>query len=269
VCRCCSKAVAPQFKFESVRKVPTDWISTPGLPARCSSQSGSPPVGSGSIGDPSAIRETKVARYKLPSLQVGSLSFAAVDAGEDPPMPSPGRSRDGVIGLALFRKYLLKLDYPGQRLSLAEGNLDAAPSSEVIPFRLDHEIPTIKLTLGSKTIEAHVDSGGMGLSIPAEIAKELPLEGEPVPLGRIRTVSNEIDITGSKLGEDVHVAKYTIIKPLIEINPAFPMATFGAIPLSYFCVTFDQANQRMWLQSDADNIELKMRVRRSPPLASE
>jgi hypothetical protein len=222
------------------------------------------PIGSEFIGDPSGKKGFQVTRYKLPSLQVGALSFPNVDASEDLPMAGRGPSRDGVIGLALFRKYLLTLDYPRQLLSLAEGSLDSAPSSEVIPFRLDHGIPTIELTLGLKTIEAHVDSGGMGLSMPAAIAKELPMEGTPISLGRIRTASNEIEITGATLAEDVHVAKYTIVKPLIEINPDFPMATFGAIPLSHFRVTFDQASQHIRFQSNVESIELKMRMRRPP-----
>jgi Aspartyl protease len=222
------------------------------------------PIGSQLIGDPSGENGLMASRYKLPVIQVGALTFPDVEAGEDVPMRGPGPRRDGVIGLALFRKYLLTLDYPRQHLSLAVGSLDSAPSSEAIPFRLDHGIPTIKLTLGKRIIEAHVDSGGMGLNIPAGIAKELPLDGPPVPLGRMRTVSNEIEITGAKLAEDAHVAKYTIVKPFIEINPTFPMATFGAIPLSNFRVTFDQASQRIRFQSDAESIELKAPMRRPP-----
>jgi hypothetical protein len=47
---------------------------------------------------------------------------------------------------------------------------------------------------------------------------------------------------GATLNSDVRLGYYTFKRPFVEINPAFPVANFGACPMQGFALTFDQKN---------------------------
>ncbi len=205
-----------------------------------------PAVGKVEIGDPSGLNKKEVATVKIQSLSVAGVEFSNVEAAQFQPSPREGQI-DGILGFPLFAEYLLTLDYPQQRLTLAKGALTPDGGKTVIPFTMPNNVPVIILKTGSQQIDAHLDSRGAGLSFPEKFAASLKFVSDPVVIGRGRTVSNQFEIKGAEMAGDVQLGSYTFPHPFIEMNPVLPLANFGSIPLHNFAVTFDQGNKLLRL----------------------
>jgi len=204
--------------------------------------------GEAEVGDPSGRNPKKAAISKIATLTLAGVEFKEVNAVQFQPSSREGQV-DGILGFVLFRDYLLTLDYPRQRLMLATGALKPDAGKTVVSFTMPHDVPTVDLSVGSRTIEAHVDSRGLGLSFPEKFAEGLKFASDPIVLGRGRTVSNEFEIKGAQLAGDVRLGQYTFPNPFVEINPILPVGNFGAIPLQNFAVTFDQKNLLLRLEA--------------------
>ncbi len=161
-----------------------------------------PVVGKVEVGDPSGLNKKEVPTVKLHSLEVAGVEFKDVQAAQFEPSPREGQI-DGILGFPLFAKYLLTLDYPQQRLTLATGALTPDGGKTVIPFTMPNNVPVIQLKTGSQQIDAHLDSRGVGLSFPEKFAPDLKFVSDPIVIGRGRTVSNQFEIKGAELAGDV------------------------------------------------------------------
>jgi hypothetical protein len=212
-------------------------------------------VGESEVGDPSGRNSHKVPLVQIGSLTVAGVEFKNVKATQHTPSQREGPC-DGILGFVLFRDYLFTLDYPKQELRLANGTLKPDSGEQVIPFTMPNDVPLIDLKVGTRTLSAHVDSRGRGLSIPAAFASDLKFQSEPIVIGRGRTVSNEFEIKGAQLAGDVRLGGYTFPTPFVEINPIFPVGNFGAVPLQHFAVTFDQKSGLMRLIAESKSIVL-------------
>src|ERR1700689_1368673 len=226
-----------------------------------------PVSGEAEAGDPSGRNRQKVAVYLIASLTVAGVEFKGIKATQLPPMPE--QDSDGILGFALFRDYLLSLDYPHQQMLLSKGNLNPDGGKTVIPFNMPHDVPVISLKVGSGQVDAHIDSGRMGgLGLPETFAKDLQFASPPVTVGRGRTVSGEIEIKGAQFAGNVQVAGYTFVRPFVEIDSVLPGAVFGAVPLRHFAITFDQKNKLVRLASDEQTFTIdppRMMARPAPP----
>jgi hypothetical protein len=222
-----------------------------------------PVTGEAELGDPSGHNPQKAPTVKIQSLKVAGVEFNEVPAVQFQPSPREGQC-DGILGFVLFRKYLLTLDYPQQQLRLAPGKLTTDGENTVVPFTMPNDVPVVQLKVGSQSVDAHVDSRGVGLSLPEKIAQGLKFASEPVVLGRGRTVSNDFEIKGAELSGDVHLGGYTFPHPFVIMNPVLPLANFGALPLHYFAVTFDQQDKLMQLESRDKNLEIPAPHRHAP-----
>ena len=212
-----------------------------------------PVIGEEQVGDPSGLNGKKVAVLRIDSLKVAGVEFKNVRATE---FPSAGRDFDGILGFPLFHDYLFTLDYPNAKLTLAHGSLPLADGNEIVPFTMPDNVPVIELTVGSQKVDAHVDSRGRALSVPAKYAASLQFVSEPVVIGRGRTVSNDFEIKGAQLASDVKLGGYTFTKPFLTLNPIFPIGNFGAAVLRNFAVTFDQKNKLVRFAAKEKNIVL-------------
>lgn len=207
-----------------------------------------PVIGKAEVGDPSGRNRKEVSLVKVETLELAGVTFKDVQAARFEPSPREGQV-DGILGFPLFAKYLLTLNYPGQRLELTTGTLTPDGGKKVIPFTMKGNVPLIQLKVGSQQIEAHVDSRGPGLSIPEKFADGLKLASEPVVIGRGRTVSNDFVIKGAELDGNVELGMYTFPQPFVVMDPVLPQGNFGAAALQHFVVTFDQQTKLLRLQS--------------------
>jgi predicted aspartyl protease len=194
------------------------------------------------LNDPSGQGGRKVPMVLLASLQLAGVEFTGVKAAVHN-LGSGDGACQGLLGFALFRDYLLTLDYPNHRIALTSGGLQPDGGRSVLPLRMSAGIPIVSLAIGGAQIDAQIDSGGSGLSVPPQVASRLKFESEYSSLSTAHSLSTRFTLVGAKLDGDVHLGSYTFKRPFVEINPAFPLANFGSAPMRDFELTFDQKNR--------------------------
>ena len=205
-------------------------------------QLGLPVIGEAEVGDPSGRNPKTVRSVEIKSMKLGDVEFNNITAVEFQPSRALGQT-DGILGFVLFRDYLFSLDYPAAEIRLSHGSLAPDGNRQVLSFRMPNKVPLIELGVGGMKVDTHIDSRGRGLGIPEKLARDLKFVSSPVVIGRGKTVSSDFEIKGAQLAADIHLGTYTFTRPFVEINPVFPVANFGSIPLSHFAVTFDQKNK--------------------------
>jgi predicted aspartyl protease len=201
-----------------------------------------PQTGEITLNDPSGQGGRKVPMVMLESLQIAGVEFTGVKAAVHN-LGSGDGTCQGLLGFALFRNYLLTLDYPNHRMALTSGSLDPDGGKSVLPLRMSDGIPVVRLAIGTAQVDAQIDSGGSGLSLPAQLASRLKFASEYSNLSTAHSLSTRFTLVGATLNGDVHLGSYTFKRPFVEINPAFPLANFGSAPMRDFSLTFDQKNR--------------------------
>jgi hypothetical protein len=98
------------------------------------------------------------------------------------------------------------------------------------------------VSIGGKTIDAQLDSGGAGLSLPEKLTSWFRFSSNSASLVNAQSLSTRFMVTGATLATDVRVGSYIFKRPFVEINPAFPIANFGSVPMQNFALTFDQSS---------------------------
>ncbi len=200
-----------------------------------------PVAGQVRLSDPSGQGGQTVPIFLIQSLRVAGVEFKGVAALRHAMSDADGYCQ-GLLGFLLFREYLLTVDYPRQRMTLHTGELKPDGEQAVLPFRMPYGVPIVPLRIGANRVEAQIDSGGSGFSVPDSLVSRLKFASDPVVLGSGESLSTTFQIRGGKLASDLHLGNYTFERPFVEINSAFPLANFGSCPLKYFALTFDQKN---------------------------
>ena len=201
-----------------------------------------PQTGQITLNDPSGQGGRKVPMVQLASLDVAGVEFTNVKAAVHNLGNGEG-SCQGLLGFALFRDFLLTLDYPGRRMALTYGDLRPDGGRSVLPLRMNDGIPVVTLAIGATQIDAQIDSGGFGLSLPSQLVSQLKFATEYSSLSTAHSLSTRFTLVGATLASDVHLGSYTFKRPFVEINPAFPLANLGSGPMHHFALTFDQKNR--------------------------
>lgn len=199
-----------------------------------------PVVGAVHLTDPSHQGGQQTQVVAIEDLEVAGVEFKGVRAVRHSLSQADG-SCDGLLGFGLFRQYLLTLDYPRRQLSLAEGSVTQdSGSGSVLPFRTPYGIPIISLKIGDLELQAQVDSGGTGLSIPDSFASRLKFGVNPSLFGYGESFSTRFELRSAQLATDVHLGDYVFSQPFVEIQSAFPLANLGSSAMQEFALTFDQ-----------------------------
>ena len=213
-----------------------------------------PVTGHARLSDPSGLGEQRSEVARIDSLNLAGAQFLELDAvvhnlyGD--------LNCQGVLGFPLFEDYLLTLDFPGRRMILTSGELEADVGASVLPFRMPDGVPVISLSIDEQPLAAQIDSGGTGLSVPEKDLNGLKFLETPVGFANGESVSTKFQIKAARLRSDVKLGPYTFRQPFVEINPAFPLANFGSTPLQHFVVTFDQRESLVRFQSSGTTLHL-------------
>jgi hypothetical protein len=225
------------------------------ISAELAAQLALPSAGHITLNDPSGRGGRKVPLVAIDSMEVAGVAFTGIKAAVHNLGHADGAC-DGLLGFALFRDYLLMLDYPGRRMTLASGNLTPDGERSVLPFHMPDGIPVVTLSIGAMRMDAQLDSGGSGLSIPTEFASRLKFSTQYASLVDAHSLSTRFTLMGAKLATDVHLGAYTFKQPFVEISPAFPLANFGSGPMHAFALCFDQKNRLVSFQSPQTTLRL-------------
>lgn len=205
--------------------------------------------------DPSGQGGQSVPMVRIQSLQVAGVVFSGITAVRHALSSSDGNC-DGLLGFPLFRDYLLTLDYPSRRMTLASGSLAPDGARSVLPFRSPDGIPIVQLRIGNLQIDAQIDSGGTGLSLPEGLVSHLKFDSDPELFGNEQSLSTRFQLKAAQLSTDVHLGSYRFTRPFVEINPAFPVANFGSAAMQSFVFTFDQKSELVRFKSSQQKLRL-------------
>ena len=213
-----------------------------------------PVVGRARLKDPSGLGEQRSEIASIDSLKVAGVEFSDVEAvvhnlyGD--------ANCQGVLGFTLFEDYLLTLDFPGRRMVLTPGEIEEGSGGSVLPFRMPDGVPIVTLKIGEQELEAQIDSGGTGLSVPQKTSADLRFQETPVAFASGESVATKFEIKAARLQADVRLGRYTFRQAFVELNSAFPLVNVGSTPLKHFVITFDQINDQLRLYSSQDMLRL-------------
>jgi Aspartyl protease len=198
-----------------------------------------PTIGKVHLSDPSGQGGKSAGMVQIDTLEVAGAEFHDVRAVVHALGNGDGYY-EGLLGFVLFRDYLLTLDFPRRMMTLTEGELQPDGDRTVMPFRMPNGLPIVPMRIGALQVEAQIDSGGDGLSLPEGLSPHLEYVSEPTVFGNGQSLSTRFQIKAAQLAMDVHFGNYTFKKPFVEINGAFPLVNFGSCPMQDFALTFDQ-----------------------------
>ncbi|HET7105033.1 MAG TPA: pepsin/retropepsin-like aspartic protease family protein [Terracidiphilus sp.] len=228
-----------------------------------------PAVGESRLVDPSGQGNQKAPILQVQSLNVAGVEFTDVRAIRHQ-LASEDGSCQGLLGFVLFRDYLLRLDYPERRLALSRGGIKPDGEKSVLPFRMPDGVPIVTIQVAGKDVDAQIDTGGIGLSLPAELASRLKFVSDPALFAISESLATRFKVKAGKLAADVNMGRYTFDDPVVEINPAFPLANLGGYVMQFFAVTFDQNNGLVRLDARKKVFHLNslpsvLRLQNAPP----
>lgn len=232
------------FRFIIDTGTGSDALVTPEL----ADELGLPDVGQVRLGDPSGQGGTKVPLVLIESLQFAGVEFGGIKAIRHSVMDEVGNCQ-GLLGFTLFRDFLLTLDFPNRQVRLGEGALSQDGEKLVFPFRMPDGVPISTLHIDGQPVEAQLDSGGGGLTLPESMAHRLRYEVDPVLFAIGESLSTRFQLKAARLASNVRLGVYSFEHSFVEIHPAFPLANFGSPPMQNFAITFDQ--QKMLVRLEA------------------
>ena len=213
------------------------------------------------MGDPSGKNNTKSKLYALPSLRLGGLTYHDLTVVGGHLRPSkPGMVHiDGVIGLAMYKEMLLRIDYQKHEITFSKESMPGDIAAKAVDVSFEDSVPSIYITLPSGDLKAHIDSGSMGgLLVPEKTAANLKFIGEPKVVGHARTLFNSFDIHAGRLDGNIQIAGADLKSPMVEFADMFPVANIGSRVLRNFTIYLDQRiNKVAFVASGPVDLALK------------
>ncbi len=214
-----------------------------------------PAAGVARLNDPTGIGARSAPLRSIESLEVAGVEFHSIKAVEHS-LPVGDGNCQGMLGFTLFKDYLLTLDYPNGRLTLRTGELEPDGERSTHAFRMPDGVPVTRLIIGNLEVDAQLDSGGGGLSIPERLTQRLKFSSSPVIFAKGESLSTRFQVKAGKLATDVRIGDITLDTPWVEVNPAFPLANFGSCPMQHFAFTFDQRSRLVSVTGPRKRINL-------------
>jgi hypothetical protein len=194
----------------------------------------------GDFVDPRGIRAN---RNRIRTLEIGGATFNDFIAlsWEGSPLYQAGGPR-GVLGMPLFRKLLLTIDYPGSKISIESGKLKKG--SDVVEYQnSEFNLFGIQIKIGSTDYIATLDTGSPGgLSFPNFYMDKLSLEDKPQRVGRAKTIGGETALYGAKLKDKVSFGGHSFETPNVVFFDRLRHLNIGYGLLNQFAITIDQQN---------------------------
>jgi predicted aspartyl protease len=203
---------------------------------------GLPVTGSIHVTDLSGSKRQALDAVTIDTLEVAGTQFRSVPAAVNN-LPNGDNVFDGLLGFALFRDYLLTLDYPHRKLTLTKGSLAGSRDPNVLPLRMPGGIPVVPVSIAGNTADTEIDSGGLGLSLTAALAGQVKFAGRLKTVAYGRTQLSAFELRGGVMDGAVELGEFRFDEPWVEINPVFPLPSLGSAALQDFAVTFDQRSR--------------------------
>jgi predicted aspartyl protease len=208
-------------------------------------------IGTTKIGDPVDPEGITADKNHIATLEIGGAVFKDFFAVS---WDRSGLKREGdprgILGLPLFKKLLLMVDYPRDQITIAKGSLPKANGSNIFDI-CPHEagLICISVNVAGTEYEATLDTGSQSsISFPNSFMNKLPLEDTPVVIGRGRTVGGEFSVYGAKLKGKISIGKYEYENMSVRFFDRLKQMNLGYELLSSYALTIDQKHSRLKIE---------------------
>lgn len=174
--------------------------------------------------------------YGAPEVSVGSVSFKNIDLVAMSAVRGPQGEWDGVLGNELLTLLPLTLDYGNARARFGGPGLN-----EGLPITFDHGIPVLPIEVAGQKFKVPFDSGNGagGLFLDEAVAKALPLAGEPVSRGTVRTSFGDFPVMEAPLTITVTVGGTPLSLNAIGWPSPRPGGNLGSRAMAGLSAMFD------------------------------
>ena len=177
----------------------------------------------------------------LRGVTVALMPLGKMLTGEQRPM--------GVLSALAFPGHLVTFDYPGRKIAIAKGKLEATDSGTTFAYSAEEPIPTVPLRIGGHDTRVHLDTGsGYGVMLPTRFMDELTLTSKPEPAGNAKVHGGESPIMKARVEGAIEVGAHKLDLAdvsFVDLKPMFgaPMGLIGYEVLRKFVVTLDSRNR--------------------------
>jgi predicted aspartyl protease len=186
---------------------------------------------------------------KVPLAHVGDGTIVDAEFVTMDMVGFSGGSTLGVIGMGLFRDYLLTFDYGQSEIRVSRESLSAG-SAGVMPYEFTNNLIHVDLNVAGTTVKSHIDTGSMGgFTLPVEIRESLPLLDAEQSSIKAHVVGGDRDIQFKRLDGDILFAGTTYENPEVAlIDPSTGFGNVGSRILAEYMMSVDQAKQLIRFQ---------------------
>jgi hypothetical protein len=164
----------------------------------------------------------------------------------------PDAHRDGTLGIALFRDVLLTLDYPHDRLSIADGALPPPNGHDIIAYttgsNADDNTPTVMIQLAGQMLSAQLDTGARQLPadliVPTKVAATLPLGPTESTITLSDVMGNKFPSRTARLTGDMVLGGIVLHNPTVLVSDWLGYINLARVS-TLLVFTIDQRNLRL------------------------
>jgi hypothetical protein len=189
------------------------------------------------------VHDLLIGDARLEGIIAAVMPLSGLLKGEDAPR--------GILSGASFPGCLLTYDYPGKRILIKRGALEAADSKSIFQYAEDQVLPTVPVRIAGHDTQVHLDTGSpFGLVLPVKFLTELPLASQPREAGRVRTGGGEFPVSTARVDGTIELGKYKLDLGEVRFSDARPgpspsIGNLGYEVLRHFVVTLDSQNRRI------------------------
>ncbi len=160
-----------------------------------------------------------------------------------------GGSTQGVLGVGLFREYLMQYDYGRNEIRVSRDELSAANPGVMSYTDVGGHIQVDMDVIGT-AVPTHVDTGSMaGFTLPVELKESLPMHASGTGAAKARLVGGDREVTFGQLDGSIVFGGATYEDPQVGfMDPSPGYGNVGSRVLSDFIVSIDQANRLIGFQ---------------------
>lgn len=210
-------------------------------------------TGETSVGDGSANSLVTLNIGTINNIQIGNYTKKNVTTilRNSERKNRPGMENvKGIIGIGMFTDNSITINYPKLEFTVENGNLPKADNKNIFEYEeVGGGIPKIKIQVGTKTIDALLDSRSMSgtFKIPENLVKKLTFLNTPKLVGKGKTISSTIDINEVQIKEAIQIGEFVFNEPTITYPSLNDDVIIGAKLLQKFSITIDTKNKRLQL----------------------
>ncbi|MGJ8663888.1 MAG: aspartyl protease family protein [Marinicella sp.] len=152
-------------------------------------------------------------------------------------------SMHGILGMALFREYLLTFDLSQGQITLAKKQLTLADEG-VYAYEDNSGHIMINMDVAGTIIPAHIDTGAMGaIMLPGEALLDLPIIGEATAGPKARLVGGQRDIQRAKIDGSIKFGGFEFDNQTVSfMTPSTGYGNIGGVIFSQMVMSIDQQN---------------------------